>query len=284
MNDTLSKKIDRALRLISAAGKKAKENGQPLEIAYSGGKDSDVILELARMSGADHKAIYKNTTIDPPGTIRHALDRGAEMVLPKENFFSLVRRKGLPSRFRHFCCSELKEYKILDYCVIGVRREESLRRRDLYHEPEACRVYSNKEKVRQYYPILDWTLADVTEFLHDRNIRCAPVYYDSDGVFHPERRLGCLCCPLSSLKKRKAEFMQFPNMLKQYVRNGTVWFDDQKQKDGKTPKIFNNIHEVIFLQLFCESVDVFKQKTGKTLFDDGIDCKQFLEEYFHVRL
>ena len=69
MTDELLLKIARAIKLIQAAGKVAKEHGQPLEICYSGGKDSDVILELAKMSGVDYRAIYKNTTIDPPGTI-----------------------------------------------------------------------------------------------------------------------------------------------------------------------------------------------------------------------
>ena len=85
----LQKKIDRAIKLIQSAGKIAKEHGQPLEVAYSGGKDSDVILELTRMAGVEYRAIYKNTTIDPPGTIRHALDRGVEMVLPKKTFFEM---------------------------------------------------------------------------------------------------------------------------------------------------------------------------------------------------
>ena len=66
MTNELQRKVDRAVKLIQAAGKVAKEHGQPLEVCYSGGKDSDVILELARMSGVDIRPIYKNTTIDPP--------------------------------------------------------------------------------------------------------------------------------------------------------------------------------------------------------------------------
>lgn len=76
MTDEQKQQVDRAVKLIQAAGKVAKEHGQPLEICYSGGKDSDVILELARMSGVEYRAIYKNTTIDPPGTIAHARAMG----------------------------------------------------------------------------------------------------------------------------------------------------------------------------------------------------------------
>ena len=219
MTNELQKKVDRAIRLIQAAGKRAAEIGQPLEVCYSGGKDSDVILELAKMAGVNYRAIYKNTTIDPPGTIKHVLGKGVEMIRPKTTFMHLMERKGWPSRHVRFCCSELKEYKILDYAIVGIRRDESRKRSEMYHEPEICRVYNAKEKTRQYLPILDWSLRDVTDFISEHHIQCAPHYY-TDGVFHPERRLGCMCCPLQSRKKRIMEFERHPNMVKLYLRGG----------------------------------------------------------------
>ena len=180
MTDELQRKVDRAVKLIQAAGKVAKEHGQPLEICYSGGKDSDVILELARMSGVDIRPIYKNTTIDPPGTIAHARSKGVEIRQPKMTFREVLWAHGLPSRFRRACCDKLKEYKILDYAVIGVRRDESPKRAERYKEPELCRVYNKKEKTRQYLPILDWTAADVEAFIMERGIKCHSLYYDED--------------------------------------------------------------------------------------------------------
>ena len=56
MRPELQKKIDFAIRLL-----KAYDNPeQPIEIAYSGGKDSDVILQLAKEAGVNFRAIYKN--------------------------------------------------------------------------------------------------------------------------------------------------------------------------------------------------------------------------------
>ena len=220
MRDDLQKKVDLAIRLIQSAGKMAEKVGQPLEICYSGGKDSDVILELAKMAGVNYKAIYKNTTIDPPGTIKHCKERGAHMVRPEKTFFQLMAEKGYPSRKVRYCCQYLKEYKIYDYAVVGIRADESVKRKKLYKEPELCRVYSKKEKVRQYLPILNWTLEDVSEFLKERDVKCAPVYYDEEGVFHPERRLGCLCCPLMTNKARARAFEKYPNMVKAYIRGG----------------------------------------------------------------
>ena len=57
----LHDKIQHAVKLIRTFAK-----GKVVEVCYSGGKDSDVILELAKMAGVKYRAIYKNTTIDPP--------------------------------------------------------------------------------------------------------------------------------------------------------------------------------------------------------------------------
>lgn len=179
MREELQKKVDRAIKLIQSASKIASANGCPeIEVAYSGGKDSDVILELTKMAGVPYRAIYKNTTIDPSGTIRHAKEMGAEVKRPQKTFFDLIKQKGFPSMFVRFCCSELKEYKILDYAIVGVRREESAKRMMRYKEPEICRVFSKNVKARHYMPILDWTLRDIVEFIKERNIKCHPLYYD----------------------------------------------------------------------------------------------------------
>lgn len=208
------RKIDFAIKLLRAIPKDG-----PVEISYSGGKDSDVILELAKMAGIDYKAIYKITTIDPPGTIRHCRDMGAEVLKPRETFLEIISKRGFPNRFRRFCCEVLKEYKVYDRAVQGIRREESTKRAAIYKEPEACRLYPGKEKVRVYYPILEWTLDDVARFIEERGIKCTPVYYDEKG-FHPERRLGCMCCPLMSLRARKEEFKKHLGMVKLYLRGG----------------------------------------------------------------
>lgn len=63
MTPGLERKVERALRLLRSI---TPYGDEPLEVAYSGGKDSDVILELTRMSGVPYRAIYKSTTIDPP--------------------------------------------------------------------------------------------------------------------------------------------------------------------------------------------------------------------------
>lgn len=283
MTNELQKKVDFGIMLIQRASEMASKMGQPLEIAYSGGKDSDVILELARMANVPYRAIYKNTTIDPSGTIKHARDNGAEIINPNETFLQLIKSKGLPSRWYRFCCSTLKEYKILDYIVIGVRRAESTKRAKLYTEPERCRVFSKNVKERQYLPLLEWSNQDVADFIAERGIKCHPLYYDEEGNFHVERRLGCLCCPLQSKDKRVAEFKRYPNMVKLYLRGMREYWDTHE--NVKTRKYYNNIYEWFCSNVFCENrIMAFKEKFGANLFEGAVDCKEYLENYFNIEL
>ena len=88
MTEQLKKKVDFAIRLLQSI-----PNDEPIEISYSGGKDSDVILELAKMAGIKYRAIYKNTTIDPNGTIAHAKSVGAEVLPPPIYILSTYSQK-----------------------------------------------------------------------------------------------------------------------------------------------------------------------------------------------
>ena len=285
MTEELEKKVKRAIRLLQSASKIAKKHGQPLEICYSCGKDSEVILELAKMAQIEYRAIYKITTIDPPGTIKHAIEKGVELVRPKETFFQLIRRKGLPSRKVRFCCQELKEYKILDYAVVGIRAEESAKRKELYQEPTQCRIYQNKDEVEQYLPILNWTNQDVADFIEERGIKCHPLYYDENGRFDVTRRLGCMCCPLASKRKRIEEFRKHPIMVRQYIRNASYYFDNHyKNENRQGKKLFDDVFQWFTMTVFTESMEEFRERFGRNLFDDGIDCKKFLEDYFKVSL
>ena len=181
MRKELQKKVDFAIKLLQSIP----QDGD-IELSYSGGKDSDVILELAKMAGIPYRAIYKATTIDPPQTIAHAREMGAEVVRPKKTFFQLINEKGFPTRVSRWCCSVLKEYKICDRAIQGIRRSESRKRAERYKEPEVCRVYSAKEKVKQYLPILEWTDQDVEEFIKERNIKCHPLYYRGGNLMLPK--------------------------------------------------------------------------------------------------
>ena len=43
------------------------EGGEPYQLGYSGGKDSDVVFHLAKKSGVKFQAVHNHTTVDAPG-------------------------------------------------------------------------------------------------------------------------------------------------------------------------------------------------------------------------
>lgn len=275
----LDRKIEFAIKLL----KSIPTDDGPIEVCYSGGKDSDVILELAKMSGINYRAIYKNTTIDPRGTIQHVREMGVEVVQPKENFLDLVRRKGMPSRFNRFCCEILKEYAILPRAIVGIRRSESAKRAKLYKEPEQCRVYSNKAKVRQYLPILEWSNEDVAEFIKRRNIKCAPVYYDEDGKFDVNRRLGCIGCPLASKNIRRKEFLDNPKMLLAQVKAFQDYYNKKivNRTTTSTMEVCGrNAWVFFYATLFYDTFAMFKDKCTNLLFD--FDIEAYMKDYFKI--
>lgn len=270
MRPELQKKIDFAIKFLQAYD----NPDNPVEIAYSGGKDSDVILQLAKEAGIHYRAIYKNTTIDPPGTIKHAEQMDVEIVRPKQTFAQLIAKWGLPNRHRRFCCRVLKEYKVLDKCVQGIRRDESPKRSTRYKEPSACRIYGKDKHVELVLPILEWSTLDVAEFLQDRKIKCAPRYYDEQGKFHPERRLGCIGCPLAAKKLRLAEFRAYPGMVKLYINSCKRFFETHP--NSKTVRTNKDVYAFFARDVFYDG------KPLKDLF--YTDWKEALENYFGIQL
>ena len=280
MNIHLQKKVSQAVKLLQVCYKAA---GEPLEIAYSGGKDSDVILELAKMAGIEYQAIYKNTTIDPPGTIKHVKENGVEIRRPKETFFTLMKKHGFPNRFTRFCCSVLKEYKILDNCVFGIRCCESVNRAKRYTEPTECRIYGKKNHVNAIYPILDWSNEDELEFIKERGIKLHPLYYSEDGSIDITKRLGCMCCPLMYYKKRLKAFEEYPGMVKAYLRCGEEFL--KSHPESKLAKQYSDVYEYFVANAFFDSQrDYAKAKFEGGWLSDGPDYKKLIEDYFHITL
>lgn len=279
MTEELEKKVRQSVSLIQkAVGDKV------VEVAYSGGKDSDVILELTKMAGVKYRAIYKNTTIDPVGTVKHYKEKGCEIVRPKNSitFFKLVEQIGFPNRNMRFCCKHLKEYKILDMSIIGVRKSESRKRAERYKEPVECRFYgSKKEHVQAIYPILEWSDKDVSEFIKERGIKCHPLYYDEQGNFYVERRLGCVGCPLMSKNKRKHHFKENKGMLKAWLLWGGRSLMRRKLKNKNL--FFADVYEWFTFELFYGNMNDFKN-SKQSVFGDSIDYRKFLEDYFGVDL
>ena len=93
--------------------------GKPLIITYSGGKDSEVLLELAKRSGIPFEVINNHTTADAPETVYHIRRVFHDLELegikckinyPKLSMWQLIVKNGMPpTRVVRYCCKYLKE-------------------------------------------------------------------------------------------------------------------------------------------------------------------------------
>ena len=275
MTPQLEKKVEQSIKLLRSI---PTDKGQ-ITLAYSGGKDSDVCLELCKMAGIPFRAVYHSTTIDPPGTIKHVYDNNVSITRPNKTFFSLMRENGFPSRYKRWCCRLLKEFYDGDIIVQGIRASESKKRAKKYKEPEQCRVYDKKHKSRVYMPILYWTDEDIKEFVTERGVKCHPLYYRG-GQFDVTQRLGCIGCPLQSSAKRIKQFKQYPKYVRLYIKNAQKWYDAHKG-NGKTYK-YDNAIDAFVATLFFETYQDFYEHTY-TLFGKT-DWRKYLEDYFKIDL
>ena len=92
---------------------------QPLLICNSGGKDSLVLLELARRAGIPYEVQHSHTTADAPETVRYVRQQMHELELAgvkcyvnmptykgeRTSMWKLIGDNGLPTRLRRFCCA-----------------------------------------------------------------------------------------------------------------------------------------------------------------------------------
>jgi len=177
-------------------------------LAYSGGKDSDTILALAKMAGVKFDAHY-NRAVEPPEVYWHVKKHPEVKIhLPKETMWQLIRRKHCPPlRQARFCCEFLKESSGGGRFVLtGVRAEESVMRAKR-KMVDNCLKDGGK---RYLHPIIDWSAKDVWQFLRQNNVEYCRLY---DEGF---KRIGCVLCPCSS--RRDIEALRWPKIREAYKR------------------------------------------------------------------
>lgn len=235
-------------RLKAASDMSLRLFEKPLVITYSGGKDSDVLLHLARASGIPFEVLHSLTTADAPETVRHVYDtfrrleeKGVKCTVDKHvqpdgsrmTMWKLIPRKLMPpTRVVRYCCAELKEGGGKGrFIATGVRWAESTARRKnrggwevLHSNRQKSLILANdNEEDRRLFetcqmkgkrvvnPIIDWQDDDVLDYAAVEKIHMNPLYCEG---FH---RVGCVGCPMAA-KQRLMEFALYPKIKAAYIR------------------------------------------------------------------
>ena len=219
---------------------------QPLVMTYSGGKDSDVLIQLAINSGIPFEVQHNHTTADAPETVLHIRDtfkrleeNGIQCTInwpqykgKRVSMWTLIPQKLMPpTRVVRYCCSVLKEQGGKDrFIATGVRWDESASRKKnraayekLANKREERMLLSDNDEKRMLFencrlkakrvvnPIVDWTTDDVLDYSADQNICLNCLYKEGFS------RVGCVGCPMAGESGREREFLRWPRYKRLYL-------------------------------------------------------------------
>jgi len=215
--EVLGRRVKEATEFIK---KTVKENGLPVAVSYSGGKDSLATLHLVLDAGIKPKMIFVDTGLEFEETKENvkavAENLSLELIVEKagEAFWSNVERFGPPAKDFRWCCKTCKlgpatqliqknfPGGVLSF--IGQRAYESQQR------AEKGRVWRNPWTPNQLAasPIQKWTALHVWMYLFSKEADFNPLY--REGL----ERIGCFMCPATDL----AELRLVRRISPQYAR------------------------------------------------------------------
>jgi len=201
------------------------EFGDRVAIAFSGGKDSEIVLFLCLLVAPNVPVVFNNTGVEYPETVKFVASLeeawGLNLIVthPEKSFWQCIEQYGFPrgtkySRTRGAhptaqCCYWLKEKPALLAIrqnhwlgqFTGISASESRNRMFLARDKGYC-YHIKKGNFCKIHPILWWTESEVWQFIHDNGLPFNQAYLKG------AERVGCMPC---TAHKKWEEQMQRVN-------------------------------------------------------------------------
>lgn len=201
------------------------------EVAFSGGKDSAVLLDLVKkaLPKDSFVVIFGDTGMEYPDTYEmveltkeQCEKDGIPFYIARSYFTPEQSWKlfGPPARVLRWCCSvhkstpqtlKLREitgknnFKGLDY--VGVRAHESIARSTYEYENFGKKVKGQ----HNFNPILEWTSAEIWAYIYFHNILVNSTYKKGNS------RAGCLFCPMGGGMSDFFRNSSYRNEINKYI-------------------------------------------------------------------
>lgn len=241
---------------------------RPYWLAFSGGKDSCVILELAKMAGVKFEAHYNVTSVDPPELVRFVKNVHPEVSfdIPHDkqgkpiSMWSLIKATTMPpTRVMRYCCKNLKESSGKGTITItGVRWAESVNRKlnqgmvtlqgnDKTND-ELIKIGA-RETMRGGVVLNDdndEARRSVEVCYRTKKTLVNPIIdWSDDEVWEfihkynvpycnlydkGSTRLGCIGCPMGGKNGMESQFKRYPKYREQYIRCFEKMIQNRREK------------------------------------------------------
>lgn len=218
-------------------------------IAFSGGKDSVVLLDLChQVLPISVPVIYSDTDMELPDSVDYVWPE-VQKRYPEREFIKVKARSsalenwrvfGPPSRMLRWCCAVHKSTPAIMYlkerlnsdsvkatAFLGVRSEESLSRSNYDDISYGVKNASQTNCM----PILEWGAHELWLYIFANNLVINPVY--RSGL----TRVGCLLCPESTGKHTLIASKLFPNEF-QLFANTVIETSDKTFKNKQDEEDF----------------------------------------------
>lgn len=210
----VQEKVDRPFQLKLAETKEIishhfDEFGDQVAVAFSGGKDSEVVLHLCLQVMSNVPVVFNNTGVEYPQTVKFVAELQESWSLnlivthPEKSFWDCVEQYGFPLKSKRRgkanrgarCCYWLKEKPMLQAIrengwlgyFTGETASESYMRMFVARDKGTC-SHLKDWNVCKIKPILWWTEDEVWQFIEDNNLPFNEAY--KKGA----KRIGCMPC------------------------------------------------------------------------------------------